>query len=237
MTLVDRDRPRSARDSLATAAARAARPREFLDQLQQQFLVPGLLQAVATDQGWLDWVSRQSYRHPNGFDKLVLWQDPATSPLKLVLHWWAPGAAGPDDDDIHNHRWDFASLVLAGELRSDLYTESRSGQRYPAWEYSSPEGGEEFLVRAAGEVSVECAASITMAAGSAYLWGKDLLHRAWGVGRPFTATLIVQGAPTRRQTMVLGRIRRSRDHRGRVSRLDPAQLRQTLSTLVDPAAG
>ena len=37
------------------------------------------------------------------------------------MHFWCPEIPSPEREEIHNHRYDFTSTVLAGELKHDVY--------------------------------------------------------------------------------------------------------------------
>jgi len=55
-----------------------------------------------------------SYTHDNGFDKMVLFQDSETK-MKMRLHIWHPiivEGIKRVRQNVHNHRWDFSSVVL-----------------------------------------------------------------------------------------------------------------------------
>lgn len=54
-------------------------------------------------------------RHKLGFTAVPLLR---IGPYRFVLHWWAPGKADPD---VHNHRWDWSSVVLWGSLAERRY--------------------------------------------------------------------------------------------------------------------
>lgn len=45
------------------------------------------------------------------------------------LHVWSPGMAVPGVTTIHNHPWDFESLVLSGRLRNMKFEESTAPDR------------------------------------------------------------------------------------------------------------
>jgi hypothetical protein len=37
------------------------------------------------------------------------------------MHFWLPEIPHPEREEIHNHRYDFSSIVLAGHLRHEVY--------------------------------------------------------------------------------------------------------------------
>ncbi len=64
-------------------------------------------------------IQQASFRHPNGFDRIVLRRDNGTK-RALRLHLWGPPSISAEQD-IHNHAWGFASSVLAGTFRHSIY--------------------------------------------------------------------------------------------------------------------
>jgi hypothetical protein len=72
-------------------------------------------------------IAEQSYLHPNGFRKIVLARLDAGAALRLHCWRFAPHER-PDLrwEDIHTHRWPFASLVLEGQLHVREYYEEDS---------------------------------------------------------------------------------------------------------------
>ena len=162
-----------------------------------------LLSVMRDDASSLAVLARRSYRHRNGFDKIVI-AEPAGSPLKLVLHVWPQG--GPRTaDDIHNHRWNFSSVVVSGTLHLELYEPDISGPDYAVMEYRSLPGAGNFELRPKGTTTASARKSETLHAGSTYTWACQRLHRAWGALGHVTATLVVQGAPSQASTTVLVR--------------------------------
>lgn len=52
------------------------------------------------------------------------------------LHIWHPGFANTDVSTIHDHPWDFESLVISGKLRNHRYTEEDRKTGPPAGVYN-----------------------------------------------------------------------------------------------------
>lgn len=190
-------------DAVDAALIAHHEPSIVLATLRATTSLASLLGSIRADASRLKILADRSYRHHNGFDKIVL-ASPASSPLKLVLHVWPRGGAA-DANDIHDHRWDFASVVLCGALRVELYEPDVSGRSYSVMRYRPMPGAENYDLQPSGTMAVSAQASVTITVGSAYSWAADLLHRAWGLPGQTTATLIVQGPPTRASTTVLAR--------------------------------
>lgn len=221
-------------DEVDAILGREADPSTALEALRHAIPLPEYLDACRTDSRMLADLTARSYRHDNGFDKIVLAQS-LTGSLKFVLHVWQPGKER-SLDNIHNHRWEFASVVLCGALQLDLYQFDLSGVSYPRVWYLSPEDSEAYQTEPDGDTAVSVRASVTMAAGTTYTWASDLLHRAWGVGSPLTATLIVQGRPARDSTTVLvrqGPVDASVSGERHLTRLREEHIAQTLTWLTN----
>lgn len=182
--------------------AASSRPSDVLDSLRNAASLAHFLEVIRADRARLMATANASYRHRNGFDKIVL-ASPAGCALKLVLHLWQQGEASDGIDHIHNHRWDFASIVLQGALRYELYDKDPRGAAYSKMQYRPLPQSRSYELAHCGSMTVSVQATATLAAGSTYTWAATLLHRAWAAPGQATATLIVQGPPVRRRTTVL----------------------------------
>lgn len=93
-------------EALADALAVVAGARAF----------QGLVGEIVGDQRRFGDVLERSVWHPNGFAKIVLLDAPE---YRLRLHVWRRTAAIPVvvQENVHNHRWDFATAILAGGYR------------------------------------------------------------------------------------------------------------------------
>lgn len=204
-------------------------PSTALADLRTQIPINDLWDALRAAPDRMAAMAERSYRHDNGFDKFVLSSAPASG-LKLVLHVWR-SVKNDYVDNIHDHRWDFASIVLCGSLRFDLYEPDRNGASYPVLYYSSPDDGHAYRMDPADDIIVARRASVIMTKGSSYRWNMSLLHRAWGVAVPLTVTLIVQGPAKRARTTVLVRsVRRDSGFR-QITRLAETDVNHLLTEL------
>ncbi len=176
-------------------------PARVLAILRDTLSLRHLLESITTDPQRLSTCADASYRHPNGFDKIVL-ASPSDSPLKMVLHLWN-GDEEADDGHIHNHRWNFASIVLSGALQLELYKPDSTGYGYSKMKYKPLTEVRAYQLRPSGLMKASAQAAATLAAGSTYTWAAKLLHRAWALPGQNTLTLIVQGPPIRKRTTVL----------------------------------
>ncbi len=164
-----------------------------------------LAHCVSAPDHWRQMADR-AYCHPNGFAKFVLYEEP-NSLFRLRLHVWAGESRRrnmQDEQNVHGHRWDFASTVIAGPgLCIDEYVLSEAcGAAYRSYEYRPRHGdavrGAELAVEgddlvAVGGVRLEHAVRFSPATGDTYSCATDKLHTVRSVHDDLTATLIVQG--------------------------------------------
>lgn len=142
------------------------------------------LDHLLADERRLAEVASRSYVHANGFAKLVLHLGEA---MAVRLHV----ARGASEDNIHDHRWPFASVVLAGELENVLYGVDERGTPLPCWHYVRDLDG--TGLEPAGIVRVAAVSRRLLRTGEAYGQDPAPLHRIrWGTG---CRTLVVTGRP------------------------------------------
>jgi hypothetical protein len=154
-------------------------------------LLRSLLVALLTDERELAVIAQRSYLHGNGFYKLELLRHAG---FKVRLHVWKPGTLA--EENIHDHRWAFASHVLAGELRSELFVDDASGDvlcaehRYVSrTEHSGPSQ------RRVGAALLRCTERRVQRAGTTYSMTPESLHRIEHAGDRFVSTLMVSAPP------------------------------------------
>lgn len=77
-----------------------------------------ILTSILESSEYLQGLADKSYRHENGFSKLVLTSS-KTHSLRLHIYW--NDSADNYQENIHNHRWDFSSFILKGTLVQDFF--------------------------------------------------------------------------------------------------------------------
>jgi hypothetical protein len=172
-----------------------------LKQLSAGDGVVRLLAALRSDLQRLAAAASRSYLHANGFVKIVLL---AGDGFKLRLHLWMPDRAGigSEVEDIHNHRWDFASHMLTGGYRYQQFAPASDGTSYFGYSYRSPEGDNSFALRTRGAKLLSCVFDAAVDTGTSYTLRAEVLHRVISDPGRLTATLMLQGAPRRPATEV-----------------------------------
>jgi hypothetical protein len=140
----------------------------------------------------------RSYEHPLGFDKLILLSSPAS---ELHLHIWWPDTERLVED-VHNHRFDFASTILDGALDMARYTVGRDGVTMCAYQEALGSAVGRIRLHRTGEAQLSRVGTAAMTAGTVYAMSADELHRINAAGSGLTATLFLRGPQIRGATAV-----------------------------------
>lgn len=158
-------------------------------------------------------IAARSYWHGNGFLKVVL----LDQGYKLRLHIWFAGTSC--EENIHSHRWGFASHVLTGSLKSELWADAANDDlsvspcvlnthstnrqaltlQTKEYVYTAKHQSGHTPVSAhkkyIGSARLKKLQNITQTAGASYLMTPDQLHRINHPGQELVATVICT-APT-----------------------------------------
>lgn len=87
-----------------------------------------LISSIVADHELLTKIAKRSYTHALGFDKLVLVDlskdvDPTLPKTQLRLHIWNPeNDSVPMVESLHEHSFDFVSVILSGYLENQCFT-------------------------------------------------------------------------------------------------------------------
>lgn len=206
-------------------------PGTALAELRERLDITSTLRELASSRTLTEIIG-SGQLHDNGFAKIIIATSPVSG-MKAVLHVW-PNDTGTAGDNIHNHRWDFASVVLRGELQVEIYART-DGESYPAFSYKSPSGGDTYSLEPNGPISAARVALIQLPRTSTYSWDHQVLHRAFGIGTPGTVTFIIQGRPQQDSTTVLVRGGRTYPADHPVTRMSQAEIRDRLLGLAADA--
>lgn len=85
-----------------------------------------LAESCLTDSGKFDEISHNSYFHPLGYHKIVMAKNDYNS--RIRLHRWSKNSHS--HEDVHDHYWDFRSVVARGCLKFTNFDEHKSGEEY-----------------------------------------------------------------------------------------------------------
>ena len=197
--------------------------------LEEQLSLPqvlALLQGLLADEQALQAVAARSYVHGNGFVKVVLLDEHGH---KLRLHIWFAGSAC--EENIHDHRWSFASHVLVGTLKSEIWVDDAQGQALPEYCYAAATATAAADKQALGICRVSLQQHCQYGAGSSYVMPKQVLHRIINPGQHLVATIMVS-APTEQGDTRLIPMQEKRNPQVDMPRLSAAVLAPLLRRFV-----
>lgn len=158
--------------------------------------LPSLLEQMLRSPGTLSEVAARSYTHDNGFTKIVLVRA-ADGTNALRLHVWIPASSDDSRGNIHNHCWDFSSLVLSGGLEYEEFEEDDDGVIAAKHCLYDPSNDFEYALRALGTKKLRRIKAGIHKAGETYYLPAEKLHRTWRQNAT-TVTLLSQGAHRRK---------------------------------------
>lgn len=148
--------------------------------------------------------------HHNGFVKLVVvdtdeWGLGPLRGFRLVLHVWDPAVAPHSVEEIHNHRWRFASVLLCGALKWEHFHEY-DGEDEPIpcleYEYRSPGRDGGYRLRPRGPVTLARQFVALAGVGARSMMTVSQIHRVEPVADTLSATLFLQFPVERSSTRV-----------------------------------
>lgn len=169
--------------------------------------------------------SSNSVSHPLGFDKLTLVTTPA---YQLKLHIWWPTTSPRTVEDIHDHRFSFASVVLAGTLKTEIFRLDEAGTPMRRFTEHRDAYDGSYVFDPAGVIGVGQREVSIMAARSAYFMNAEVLHRVSVEENALAATLFLKLRPVRHNTTVLVDRRTTTKHTRSRAGLDPRTTRRKL---------
>jgi hypothetical protein len=212
--------------TLAAIADQGHRP--ALDGYLERHAPARLVHAVLRDDELLRRAAYASYRHANGFDKLVLASSPAGHSIKLDV-WWAHLPRGLED--VHNHRCSFSSHLLVGELAMEHWEFRETGIPMDHLHIAIA-GGRTDRLEHKGQRRVERLFDIRATAGATYSLHHAQLHRVVAdPGRP-AATLVFQDRAAKPGSEVLRRLDAGKPRRFHNPPFEPAVMAAKLERLL-----
>ena len=174
----------------------------------------------------------RSYQHDNGFKKIVLLEGES---FKLRLHVWEPAyKVRSEDNDLHDHRWDFASLMMKGSFVSVLYQESENGieERYP-YTYLPVAGGDSYGLEKVSDSKVKLYEScrILIKQGMGYFMPCQTVHKVEYESEEKTVTMVITDKPINNNCRMYSVDERSQVEEVIINRLDARDIRNNLESL------
>ena len=191
--------------SLEPLQAIEANPKNLRRMLQR--VVRDSLKRALADSRFLEGIASRSYTHPNGFSKLIL--SPSVYPAgELRLHVWDNRSWAGVDSKIHNHAWDFASMVLCGVLENVIY-EIDEGETFWVQRVDVLEGidnwsASRYHINEAGKMGTTASLRNHLPQGTLYAQRADVFHQVVP-HEEFCVSVVLQGPFRRDGSFILAR--------------------------------
>jgi hypothetical protein len=139
-----------------------------------------------------------SYQHPLGYSKIVLWE--GESGQRIRLHSWKNLQRPIRDLDVHDHYWDFRSIILSGEVVFSEFDVVAKGDEYTKYSMI-PVGNGAYDIEARGRSYLTICGDSSVVAKSQYAISSSVLH---STSAKSAITLVFQGS-RRQDTNVIYR--------------------------------
>jgi hypothetical protein len=167
---------------------------KVLSDLTSRWRMPDVFRAIAADEHVLAAISKRSYRHLNGFDRIELLSS-INPEYGLRLHiWWGDCEHGKER--VHGHPWNFASVILTGALRIEQFVEAETGNQVEFCNYERPDGRDAYTLTPSGTATLRLIVRSALAANSHYYADHRIIHRVWADPGLPSASLMLHGKAT-----------------------------------------
>lgn len=191
-----------------------------------------ILGQIIEDENQLADIAARSYYHANNFLKLVLMVGDQ-NPWKLRLHVWhpQPDAIGESTEDVHSHRWDFTTALLAGEYCAREFRVDDSGDEYHHLKYLPVGADESFSLEPQGKARLLNVFGAVLPAGTVYHINHEVLHNISRSEGGAAASLVLQRPAVTDFTNVYRRSAAETEDKVavKVERPGPVELREELN--------
>ena len=172
---------------------------ELADWMAQSFCpqtVYAIINEVLANPQLLAQIAARSYHHGNGFLKVVL---ASQHGWKLRLHIWFPNT--PCEENIHDHRWGFASTVLCGQLLSEAFVDDVKGDiTGTEYLYHARQHDDDSQKHSQGRFFLRSLGQQYRSIGEAYFLPTSVLHRICDYPHKGLVATMMCSAPTQQGT-------------------------------------
>jgi hypothetical protein len=143
---------------------------------------------------WLEKIAARSYLHGNGFYKIILEENDA---FRLRLHIWLPTSRA--EENIHDHRWHFASVILNGSMETEIWEDALpgGGEALDEYLYIGKTKDTEARNLYMGKARVSLKNRIFNGAGDSYYMMSNVMHRIIYDGKETISTLMCHAKDAR----------------------------------------
>ena len=172
---------------------------DTLSAIAQPDALIRLIDSVHTDSHAVASCASRSFRHPLGFDKIMLLN---CLPLfSLRIHVWWPSEA-ICAEHIHNHRFNFLSFAVRGGYTMETFQANDSnGVAMIEYQETLTQNGA-WELRPLGDAYIQSLCTIIVKQGSGYELQADTLHKVIVEPGSMCMTIFLQTTPIRTTTRV-----------------------------------
>jgi hypothetical protein len=154
-------------------------------------VLTAFIEHVVSEQ--MPFVVRESYKHNNGFHKLVLYESPLGH--RVRLHVFDPGLCV--EEGVHDHRWSFCSTILSGTLTQDILQDANPESATEVHDEYTYVGFPQVPTYV-GRTPLRVVEKVTYCKGTTYAMDTKTLHRITQCASDATTiTLVITSPPTR----------------------------------------
>jgi hypothetical protein len=156
---------------------------------------------INDDKAFYD-VLDNSYKHENGFHKLVLLSGKS---FKLRMHVFGRADEVPMEN-VHDHRWNFSSSIIKGSLKMEMYEiNDNKGISLFHYKYNSNKSENSYQVDYLGKKRVNLKKLRVYSEGDSYFMQTNEFHRITNKKNEECITLIMTGNPISNECNLLSK--------------------------------
>jgi len=145
----------------------------FAKQFDDGFLLKEIIANLEQDNITAENLAKQSYRHENGFTKLLLWGN-QNSLFRIRLHFWE--GIKNQSSNIHNHRFNFSSHILMGKIKNTTWVLDEEGEQFNYYEYIPRLEKGNYLMANIGNARLRVSDVEIIEEGATYSLQDNVLH-------------------------------------------------------------
>ncbi|SNY95285.1 hypothetical protein [Flagellimonas pacifica] len=149
-----------------------------------------LLENALNDKKTIERISKNLYVHQNGFHKYILYTSKSRK-WRIRLHIWDEMQF--NNQDIHNHTFNFTSVVVQGGLKNLIFEgDLKNSSPYHLYRYNIDNETNDSQVTSLEETKgLKLKQSIDIKKGDVYYQDASIIHKIEAAEYP-TATLVLQ---------------------------------------------
>lgn len=164
--------------------------------IMKDFNIQELVDSIIKNKTYAKELSTLSYTHKLGFDKIIIAPYGHCSYQLRFNIWWPNSFQESNNyEDIHNHRWDFSTVLLSGAYNYENYRIDETGIMMYHYHYFPLMKGKNSL-EFVGKDKIKVFSSGSLIKGELMSASHDILHRVMPIQTTYpTSTLFLTTKP------------------------------------------